>query len=158
MLPVHLVDEHGNLGGVGLEVVVHAEDQVSVGVVETAHDAVVLAEVPHERDAVDRRVLLGEATDLGVGVIGRAVVHQEEIALVAGEARELVRHHLHDAADRVLGTVTGNDDGDEHAKPLYLKSGAEGVDHDATDDEGERKELLCVHALMEDGDAEERDP
>ena len=93
----HLVEQDGNLGGLGLEVVVHAQDEVALRVPHGAHEPVVLAKVPHEAQPVDVGVLLGKLPDHAERPVGGAVVNEHELALVVGKSVKL-RHDLLDHA------------------------------------------------------------
>ena len=61
-----------------------------------------LTEVAHKVHAFDVVPLLAELYYLAVGPVGRSVIDENELALVALVGGELIRDHLHDLADSLL--------------------------------------------------------
>ena len=118
---LHLVHDEGNLRGVRLEVVVHAQNEVALGVAHGAHETVVLPEVAHERYPVDAGVLLAELPDDLEGPVRRAVVHQDELAVVSREASKRLERELDDLPDGVLRVVAGNDHRNELVRVLLTR-------------------------------------
>ena len=114
---LHLFEDDGNLRGMGLQVVVHAHDEVAMGVVHPAHEGVVLAEVAHEGEREDVVPLARELRDDREGVVGGAVVHQHELAVVAREPLEHLGAEPHDGTDALARAIAGYDYGDQHDAP-----------------------------------------
>src|SRR5581483_1527712 len=92
------VEQHRNLFGQVLEVVVHGDDHIAPRMAEAAHQRVVLTEIPHELNrGHDPRITLVQPLHDSPRLVGAAVVNENDLELSAPG-----RQHLDDAAYELL--------------------------------------------------------
>jgi hypothetical protein len=87
-------NEVGDLVGIVLEVAVHGDEHVALGVVEASGERGGLAEVAAELDDEDARVDGGDLFEQAVGAVARAIVDEDHL--------EGVADLLHDQLDAVV--------------------------------------------------------
>jgi hypothetical protein len=92
-----------------LQVVVDRDDRVSAGGADTGEQRVVLAVVAQEIEAPEIRVPGGQLGDLRPGVVGAAVVDEDDFRRGRGQG---AREALDEEWERTRAVVDGYDDGD----------------------------------------------
>ena len=103
-------EEVGDFVGVVLEVAVHGEDDLALGVVEAGSEGGGLAEVAAELDDEDAAVYGGDLFEQAVGAVAGAVVDEDELEGFA----DLLHHGLEavvEGGDVFFLVMEWNDDG-----------------------------------------------
>ena len=108
-----LLDELVQIGRIVLEIRVHGDDDLALRALETGRQAHRLAEVRAQADTADARIFAVQLGDDLPGVVGAAVVDEDE--LVADAARlEAVAHPVRQLG-QAFGLVEAGDD-DRHER------------------------------------------
>ena len=113
----HGVQQLHALGGMGLHVVVHEQDKVAASLPQTGHNGVVLPGVLGAVDSHNAVIFGAELPDGREGAVGRAVVHEDKLVVVASGLK-LGASLLDHGADHLLGVIAGNDNGNQHRVPF----------------------------------------
>ncbi len=117
-----LGEEVGDLVGIVLEIAVHGEDEVALGVIEAGGEGGGLTEVAAQLDDEDARVDRGDLFEQAIGAVARTIVDEDQFEGFA----DLLHYGLEavvEGGDVFFFVVERNDDGIFRHSSMILLNG-----------------------------------
>ena len=85
-----------------LHIVVHPQDKISLRIVQTRHDRIMLSEIFRQINAFHIRIFLRKFMDGTPGIVSGVIVYQHELTFIIVHPFELFYGQLHYFSDGFL--------------------------------------------------------